>query len=366
MEVNSSPPSPALLAPYLRAPGRGRAAVPHFGARLFTPPGVAAMIAAMGAELLLAHSLLLLLPASPERLRVVGVASVAGMLLSAALVRVASRARDATMALVWCAAGGAALGWAEAAIVGGASAFVRQLAWPAVVLASIQSATSGTMLFLPIGLTLGLACAVIVVPAARAHAAPSFDSVDRLVAAGGAWLATLGLLLAYLGSGSALSLLAGGATLVGVVLTLTGQVRTEDRVAWLRRVQAGHEPRFVIDARDDATGGAPPLVADLDTSLQSDGVLLAVDPARPGYRSADLRLPLATVPLDAAEPLPTAWGGRLDAAGHCASTAGLVRRMGATVALSAGSVLLVTVVTRGMQQFFQLAGAWDGWISHLH
>ncbi len=189
----------------------------------------------------------------------------------------------------------------------------------------------------PLGFALGLSSLALVLPASEAARRASLDGVDNAAAPAGAWLLAAGGLGLWLLRETPLTPLAGAAFALGALFLLAAQIRAEERVGWLRRVQAGLEPDVQVDERA-TLGGVRPLVAEVDASgVGRSGVAMHRAAARGKiYRSGDgARTPIARVPLDE-RPLRTAWGMRLDAAGR-ASFGQLVLGLGATLGLGLAS-----------------------------
>ncbi|MCU0683758.1 MAG: hypothetical protein MUF34_16205 [Polyangiaceae bacterium] len=197
----------------------------------------------------------------------------------------------------------------------------------------------------PLGVALALSSLPLVLPAAEALRRGSVDGVDNAAAPAGAWLLSAGGLGLWLLHSTPLTPLAGAAFALGALLLLAAQIRAEERVGWLRRVQAGLEPNVVVDEGGAAHGGVRPLVAEVDASgVGRSGV--AVHRGRGQgkvYRAGEgPRTPLVRVPLDG-RPLRTAWGLRLDARGQT-SFGQFALGLGTTLGLGLASASLPLVL----------------------
>ncbi|HEU4532681.1 MAG TPA: hypothetical protein VFS00_01140, partial [Polyangiaceae bacterium] len=151
----------------------------------------------------------------------------------------------------------------------------------------------------PLGLALALSALPLVLAAAEAARRGSVDGVDNAAAPAGAWLLGAGGLGLWLLRATPLTPLAGAAFALGALLLLAAQIRAEERVAWLRRVQAGLEPNVVVDEGGAALGGVRPLVAEVDASgVGRSGVAVHRGPGRgKAYRAGEgARTPLVRVP----------------------------------------------------------------------
>jgi hypothetical protein len=225
---------------------------------------------------------------------------------------------------------------------------------------SLPLAAAGAQLTywaVPIGVALGASALAAVLPAAAAARRVSHDGLDQVAASAGAWLLAAGVTgLAMLRSTPA-SPLAGVAFAAGAALLLVAQVRSEGRLAWLRRVQAGLEPDVEVEQGAAApVGGVRPLVAELDASgVGRWGVAVHRGAAQgKAYRAGGgPRTPLARVPLDD-RPLHTAWGQRIDAEGG-ASFAHLALGLGATLRRGVAAAIVPPLVAAGVH-FFLLRG----------
>lgn len=217
-------------------------------------------------------------------------------------------------------------------------------------LAKAEAGAHLTYWSVPMSVALGLSSIVLVLPAAEAAKRGSLDGVDRTAAPAGAWLLASGAIGLVLLRETPLTPLAGLAVALGAFYLLAAQVRAEERLGWLRRVQAGLEPNVKIDERAPSLGGVRPLVAEVDASgVVRSGVAMHRAPARgKGYRAGEgAATPLARVPLDD-RPLRTAWGSPLDAAGRT-SIGQIALGFVATLGLGLGSALVPFAVALAMR-----------------
>ncbi|HEU4408993.1 MAG TPA: hypothetical protein VFS43_27280 [Polyangiaceae bacterium] len=327
-------------------------APPSFGFRWLTP-GVFLVPALVLGSAVLRGGLLLTphftgraLPpaqwASPQVWGSELVAIVAGALLAVWAMQGATRLWVALRAV----AGGVVAGLLEAFAVTAWRSSLPKLgdeAWWQVA-PSLSLAEAGAQLAywsVPLSAALGLSSIALVLPASEAAKRGSLDGVDNAAAPAGAWLLSSGALGLWLLRETPLAPLAGAAVALGAVSLLAAQVRAEERVGWLRRVQAGLEPNVHVDERAPSLAGVQPLVAELDASgVGRSGVAVHRAPSRgKGYRAGEgAGTPLARVPLDE-RPLRTAWGARLDAKGH-ASLGQLALGLGATLGLGLAAALV--------------------------
>lgn len=221
------------------------------------------------------------------------------------------------------AAGGLLAGLLELAVVtlwGSLLPTPGQDAWGQVAPSLPLAAAAAYLRYwsIPMNVALGLGALALVLPAAEATKRASLDGVDNAAAHAGAWLLASGAIGLWLLKSTPLAPLAGLAVALGAFALLAAQVRTEERVGWLRRVQAGLEPGVTVDEDASSLAGVKPLVAEIDLSgVARSGVVVHRGPARgKAYRAGEgARTPLARVPLDD-RPLRTAWGALVDAQGR--------------------------------------------------
>lgn len=202
----------------------------------------------------------------------------------------------------------------------------------------------------PLGVALGLSSLALVLPAAEAAKRASLDGVDNAAAPAGAWLLASGAIGLWLLRLTPLAPLAGLAVALGALYLLAAQVRAEERVGWLRRVQAGLDPNVAVDERASTLAGVRPLVSEVDASgVGRSGVAMHRAPSRGKvYRAGEgAGTPLARVPLDG-RPLRTAWGLRLDAEGR-GSFAQLALGLGATLGLGLAAALVPFAVALALR-----------------